>query len=301
VNLRVSGGLADLDAGRPLRADGCGKVALAGGATALTGVPADFVVDDLRLLSDPPLAVVPASSTGRVISQGDAGRGKRSGVVIAAGGPSWLILGESFNRGWRAVCNGKDLGPPRPMQGYANGWPITGDCQTVDFTWSPNRLLPIAYVISLVGCLVLLGVLLLRRRRGPAAAVADVEPEPLPGWTVPERWPLGRALAAGVVLGAAFGFVFALRAGAVFGPALALILWRGIGGRTLVLAAGALLLVGVPLAYAIAPEDDDGGYGTTYAVDHVAGHWVAVGAVGLLLIALVRLLAVARRRDGLRE
>ena len=105
---------------------------------------------------------------------------------------------------------------------------------------------------------------------------------------------LGRALLLGLAFGALFGFVFALRAGAVFAPVLAFVLWRGIGGRTLVLGAGLLLAVGVPLAYAIAPEDDDGGFGTTYAVDHIAGHWLAVAAVGLLLIALARLLWVNR-------
>ncbi len=81
----------------------------------------------------------------------------------------------------------------------------------------------------------------------------------------------------------------------MLGPAVALILWRAVPTHRLVLAAGVLLLVGVPAAHLIAGSTDQGGYRTNYAVDHIAAHWVATGALALLLVALVRWLAADRR------
>ena len=109
--------------------------------------------------------------------------------------------------------------------------------------------------------------------------------EPLtPGPARP--WPVRRALVAALVAGAALGFVFALRAGAVLAPLTFVVLRRGVTARTLALAAGAVLLVAVPVAHLAAGLPDEG-YDTGYAVARIAEHWLAVGAV-------VR----ARRRAG---
>ena len=46
----------------------------------------------------------------------DAGRIERSSVDdvrVALDGPSWLVLGQSYNRGWEATCDGRSLGAPR--------------------------------------------------------------------------------------------------------------------------------------------------------------------------------------------
>jgi hypothetical protein len=97
-----------------------------------------------------------------------------------------------------------------------------------------------------------------------------------------------------------FGFVFALRAGAVIGPAAALILWRGVPVRRLILAAGALLVIAVPALYLLFPGTNQGGYDMGYTIQHLGAHWVAVGAFALLVLALIRDLSTARgpRRDG---
>ncbi|MCW3009949.1 MAG: hypothetical protein JWO90_353, partial [Solirubrobacterales bacterium] len=115
----------------------------------------------------------------------------------------------------------------------------------------------------------------------------------------PVPLPLRRALALGVVASLVIGFLFALRAGALLGPVVAFVLWRGIGAERLTLAAGALLGLAVPALYVLFPGDDRGGFSTTYATDHLAAHWVAVAAVVLLALALVRTLSTARgRRDA---
>jgi hypothetical protein len=109
---------------------------------------------------------------------------------------------------------------------------------------------------------------------------------------------LGHAVVFAALGALAIAFAFALRAGVVAAPLLFLALWRGVPARALTLAAGALLVVGVPLAYLLSRWDDRGGYNTYYAVDHRAGHWVAVAAVCLLALALIRTLSRARGRGA---
>ena len=295
VELRVEGGAADLDAARPLRGRACAPVALPAGEQDVEGLPALLKVDHLRLRAEGGgaasggAAAAGAEEAGSVLDPGDPGRGERTGVRVDVRAPAWLVLGESYGRGWRAECDGSDLGAPRPMQGFANAWPVRPGCREVAFAWAPNRLLPAVYVISLLACAALVLVLARTRRRAkPAADLAelpDAEPQP---------WPLRRALAAGLGAALVVGFVFALRAGAVAGPAVALILWRGVPARHLVFAAGALLLVVVPILYLAVGVDDPGGYNSNLAVERIAAHWVGVAAVLLLSAAMARVAAAAR-------
>jgi hypothetical protein len=135
----------------------------------------------------------------------------------------------------------------------------------------------------------------LRERRRPQVPEPGATPLPLDG---PRRLPLLRALVAGALLGAVLGFVFALRAGLVIGPVLALLLWRGVGTRALILAAAGLLAIVVPALYVLFPAEDRGGYNTEYALDLLGAHWVTVAAVVLLGLALWRMLSTARARNG---
>jgi len=276
------------DAGLPLRAEGCGSLSLPAVRTVLRdGGGTTFRADRLRLFSAPPAGIVLPGAGGRVVDAGRPGNGSREDVELDVKEPSWLIYGESYAEGWRASCDGRDLGRPVPMQGYANAWPIEPGCERVDVRFAPDRTLVVAYVLSAVAIVGLLAFLLLRREqrrrqahapRGDLVAAADR----------PAPWPWQRALAAGVLAAAVLGFVLALRAGVVLGPLVALILWRGVPSRMLVTAAGLALLVAVPFAHVVAGDDDPGGYNTNFAVDHIAAHWIAAGAIALLLLALAR-------------
>jgi hypothetical protein len=219
------------------------------------------------------------------------GRGSYDGVRVQVSTPSWLVLGESYNRGWRAECDGTSLGAPRVVDGYANGWRMKPGCRDVSLSFGPQKAVWWGYAIGALACLVLLGILLLRRPRG--------EPEPIrPPIEVDDRaWrlPLRRALLAGFAAALVFGFAFALRAGVVIGPVVALVLWRGMSPRAMLMTAGALLAIVVPAIYLIFPANDHGGYDTAYPVERLGAHWVTVGAVVLLVFALISTASRASR------
>ncbi|MDX6656053.1 MAG: arabinofuranan 3-O-arabinosyltransferase, partial [Solirubrobacteraceae bacterium] len=266
---RVTGDIAALDAGGPLLAHGCAALDLPAKRFDVRGVSRTFVIDHLRLDSPAPGGLVLPGLGGAVISQGKGGDGRRDGVRIRVDGPSWLVLGESYDKGWRARCNGRDLGPPVPIEGYANGWLVRPGCTSPDFRFAPNGTLKFAYLLSILGLPFLL-VAAARRRRPRLASLAPM-PDPDPARPLG----LGVALAAGVAIALAIAFVFALRAGAVALPIAVLLLWRGVGVRRLIQAAAVLLIVGVPVVYLLSKWDNRGGYNTYYAVDHRFGHWVA--------------------------
>jgi hypothetical protein len=128
--------------------------------------------------------------------------------VRGATQPFELVLGQSINKGWQAVASPGpgapagshpvDLGPPQLVDGFANGWHVTtddlkalgGSSFTVTLTWTPQRLVWAALVVSgatLLLCLVL-GLLptrarrwvrrrLPRRLRGPAGPDAPERPD----------------------------------------------------------------------------------------------------------------------------
>jgi hypothetical protein len=55
-----------------------------------------------------------------------------------------------------------------------------------------------------------------------------------------------------------------------------------------------LLGVVVPLLYAIVGARDQGGYSFAYSTDLISAHWVGVGAILLLAIAVFKTIAAAR-------
>ncbi len=313
LRMRPQGSAADLRSGRPLRAVACGPpVRLSAGELIVRSPSADLRVDLLRLRSPAPEPSAPPRPAGRVLDRGGDGLGERDGVRVALDEPARLVLAESFNRGWRAECDGRDLGEPRPVDGFANGWRAPRDCRDVRFAFAPQRAIDAGYVVSAIACaglLVLLAVGGWRRRRSPDRAVramphdagigawrivpataTDGSPRPARGSPVPLR----RALAIGLAAALAGGFLFAIRAGVVIGPAVALLLWRGVGAAPLAIAAGILAGLVLPAIYLLFPAGDGRGFNSEYASDLLGAHWVAVAVWVLFALALSR--AIPRRR-----
>ncbi len=302
VPLRVSGSAHAFEDGTPLRAQSCGSpVTLAAGVHRLAVAPGALAVDDLRLYSPAPEPVAVAASTGSVTNPGTAGRGSYDHVRVIVSAPSWLVLGEGYDRGWRASCDGRSLGAPTPIDGYANGWRVQPGCTEASFTFAPNRVALVGYAVSAATCLVCLVLIAVgwRRRR----SVGGKGPERTTIAHTPTRSEASntasapaRALTVAVAAAIVFGFVFGVVAGIVAVPVVALVLWRGIGARGLTLAAAALLGIVVPILYVVHPGDEAGGNHFGYAMGHLGAHYVAVAALGLLMLALWR--SLQRGRGG---
>jgi hypothetical protein len=297
VRLRPQGDLRDFDAGAPLRAASCGDpVALPAGPLRLRAPARTFRIDLLRLRSPAPAPLARiAALPGRVVDPGKQGRGKWEGVRVELTEPARLVLGESYGSGWRAYCDGRSLGEPELVDGYANAWNAPRDCRAVRFEFAPQRPVRWVQIASGLACLLLLGLGLLLWRRRTAAAGEPVEPLPDPP---PARMPLPRAAAIGLVAAVVLGFCFSIRSGIAMAPGVAFVLWRGIPATSLAVAGGALLTLVVPLLYLLFPGDDRGGYDPSYAERHLGAHWVAVAAFVLLACAAGRMLSTARGRSA---
>jgi arabinofuranan 3-O-arabinosyltransferase len=312
----ASGTVAQLDSGAPLALRGCGAdriLSMNAGTTRLSVRPGATVrPDHLRLRSSAPGIGPPAtgpvapSPPPAILSAGTGSNGRRDGVRVDTHGPAWLVLGESYSRGWEAWCKSADgtersLGQPVPINGYASGWRVGPQCRTARFAFTPQRLATASYWLSALGVVVMLmllaGGIVLRRRglhvpRSPFQrdrAVNAAHPVPLPSWTVPPLDPVRRvgwlgALAAAAIAGAIGGYVFAVRAGVVIAPVVFALLRLGVSARRL-LAVTLLGIAALPIVYVASPSPNAGGFYFYYSLHHIDAHWIAVGAVCALCAA----------------
>ena len=142
---------------------------------------------------------------GRVLDSGNPRRDARTGVRLDVDRPAWLVLGQSYNDAWRAKCDGRDLGAPVPMDGYAMAWKVPAGCERAEMAFAPDTHVRAGYHVSLPFLLAILGLVIVRH---------PPEPEPLPD-ELPEprveRMPAGRAAVLALAAGAVLGFVFAAR------------------------------------------------------------------------------------------
>jgi arabinofuranan 3-O-arabinosyltransferase len=296
LRLRPLGSVAAFDAGRPLRAEACGDPAgLPSGPLDVTTSSALLEPYWLRLHSPAPRGLPKVTGGGRVTDPGDLGRSSVDGVRLALDGPSRLVLAQSYDRGWRAWCDGLELGAPRPDAAYGNGWAVDGSCTEARFAFAPDRPVKLAMLASGAACLLMLLALVLR-------ATPAGRPDPaLPGFASPDRpasttW--GRAIAIGLAAGVAGAALIALRAGPPVAVAAALVVRYGVGARPLVLAAAAVLGVAVPAAYLLFLPADRGGFAPRYASELISAHWLAMAALVLLAFALARMVTGPRERVG---
>jgi arabinofuranan 3-O-arabinosyltransferase len=287
--LRVVAATPALERGGPLRVRSCGpSLALAAGAQRVTTASALLRPLVLRLRSDAPAGLPAAGGGGRVVDPGRFGASAVDGVRVQVAGPAWLVLAEGYDRGWRASCDGRDLGAPQHVDGYANGWPVRPGCRDVRFAFAPDVPVRWTMLLSGLACAALLALLMLRRR--PLAAATPPPALDAAAADAPPGLPWRRTLAIAVPAALVLGFCFGARYTPVLGVVVAVALRHGIGARRLVLAAAALLGVAVPVAYLVFLPRDLGGFSFGYAGSQIVAHWAAVLALVALLLALVRLL-----------
>ena len=302
IALEPAGTVTQLDAGAPLRAHVCApgggkpaRVPMAAGVQEIRSLPGPFSVDLLKLTSPAPLPLAPPRSDGRVLAAGTIGNSSVTGVRVALKAPSWLVLGESFDAGWQATCNGRSLGAPQVLDGYGNGWLAPAGCDRVAFSFGPQSGVNKSYVVSAIACALMLLLLLFGARRAPARRSASEAGRLLLPDPTPRRRSLPRAVALGLLAAIPLGYWFAIRAGAALFFLVAFVLWRGYGPRKLALAAAALLGVVVPIVYLVASPRNQGGYGFAYSTQTIWAHWVGVAAIVLLAMTAWQLIRARAR------
>ena len=293
VPLAAQGTVAELDAGRPLRAAACGAgaaaVPMGAGVQRISSLPGPFSVDLLRLSSPAPSPVAPPVSGGRVVDPGHIGQSSVTGVRVALNGPSWLVLGESFDNGWRATCDGRSLGAPRVLDGYGNGWLAPAGCKQVSFQFAPQSGVNKSYVVSAVAAALILLFLIVGAMRRPAAALAGDARRLLPDVPAHPR-PLHRAASLALPAALVLGYVFSIRAGVGLLLVLTFVLWRGWTPARLTLVAAGLLGIAVPLTYLIVNPHDRHGDNFVYSTKLIAAHWIGVVAIALLALVCWKLI-----------
>ena len=109
-----------------------------------------------------------ADPIGAKVEVISSGRTSLEAEISGQESPFWLVLGQSFNEGWVVSINGRDMGSPQLVDGFANGWFVdsleTGTLE-VSFKWEPQKNIWVALSISLVGILICLYLIYRERRQ----------------------------------------------------------------------------------------------------------------------------------------
>ena len=178
-------------------------------------------------------------------------------TLKGTGHASWLVLGQSLSSGWHATLNGKSLGEPTLIDGYANGWKIpaipVGATEHVSFVWTPQHVVNIAEIISLLGLLAALLLALwpvrkslVKRERSDDETPRFVNPLFYEGANRTLRTSLVAGLIVGVVVG-----IFTIPLDGLLAFALTVIGLRNHKARVLMLfgSVGGLALAGLSTAW----------------------------------------------------
>jgi arabinofuranan 3-O-arabinosyltransferase len=267
------------------------------------GAETGIDIDQLALSVGEPAVARPAADPGARTEITAKGRVSFD-VDVRADEPTWLVLGQSWSPGWKATIDGKDLGEPVLVDGYANGWlvdPGPDGSVTVALRWTPQRIVWAGLGASVLGLLLCLGVLvgsLIGGRRvaaatgavGPAEVAVRARPL-LAGPAVP--WARAVAVSVGVAVLAAL-LVHPLVGLATLPVALAAL--RLPQGRAVGVLAVALL--GAAGAFTVLRQarrhlQADFGWADYFRPAHNLAWAALVALVVLVLVDLLR-----RRRDG---
>ena len=212
------------------------RIVLASAAGGAAAPAAEVTAAPPSTDPDPASGAAPAATTASRrpadaprITITDETRSTSTVRVTGATKPFWLVLGQSYNEGWRATVAGRDLGTPRLVDGYANAWfirPQGSSSFTVDLAWAPQRAVDVSLWVSLAGGIVCLGIvvvgLLRRRGRGLDRIDGPVERTTVVGDAVSTR--------ARLTLAAGAAAVVALTVHPVAGVVAGLLAWAAAGG-----------------------------------------------------------------------
>jgi arabinofuranan 3-O-arabinosyltransferase len=244
-------------------------------SSAPGGAPTQIGARDVRsIASVAPLTDVEPGSTSwraRLDSDGD---------------PVWLVLAQSHNAGWTAVVDGMDLGAPRLVGGFANGWllgPHDAGSVVVELRWAPQRTVSWGIGLSTFVVGLCIGLAFGTDRRAARAELAPQDRLVLewPGVTVTPVPP------ARVAAGVASVVTLMLLVGR---PWVAVVAGAATVAVALLPLATTVVAVSAPAALAVALLGDR----------HVFG-WLAVGLVLAAVAGQVAAAGISPQRRAARR
>ena len=303
VPIRITGSTSTALAQRALAITACGAPRrLPAGSHLLTTAPGyvtGWNLDTLELRSGPTTPVSAPSATARVTDV----RWTNPVTAYATVGPqtiaSWLVLNQSYSTGWRASIGGHVLGMPQLLDGGFTAWrlPASTKQATVEITWTPQRTVDIALLVSLAGLVVVLGLIAFggrrrSRRSRRAARAREVEPasvEPELAWPWRARTMSLPLCAAATVLAMA---ISGPAIGIIVVPLLVLAWWR----RPLraVLALAPALVVALAGAYMIYEQRK---YDWPHTIQWPT-HFVTANTLGWIAVCILVVDVLAFREDA---
>jgi arabinofuranan 3-O-arabinosyltransferase len=135
----------------------CTAVPMAAGSNVVTEPEADaFSVQAVTIARSGALAVAGPGAAARAVTAVTWTPSRRI-LRVAASQPSYLIVNENFNAGWRAMLHGRSLQAVR-LDGWKQGWLLpAGSRGLVALTYQPDA----QYRAALFGGLGALGLILL--------------------------------------------------------------------------------------------------------------------------------------------
>ncbi|MFC4058122.1 alpha-(1-_3)-arabinofuranosyltransferase family protein [Planomonospora corallina] len=173
----VSGTLGDVAAGRPVGYRACARVELTAGPVRVNVAAADaFRIESMLFRT----SAAPWARTGTADSGTHAvaavteqwGQAERR-VRISTTEPSYLVVNENHNRGWKAYLGGTELKPVR-LDGWRQAWEVPAITGTVTLRFEPDATYRTALAAGLVLVLLVVAVAAVppRRRVRPPAGTA---------------------------------------------------------------------------------------------------------------------------------
>jgi hypothetical protein len=168
--------------GRGARLEACAPVALGPGSHRIEASGPALVLDRVVLSSAPGGAPDDLGPRGARLEPGAPtttvrrrAPGEVDVEVDSGGDPFWLVLGESHSDGWKLSVDGGDGGSHELANGFGNGWIVTPDGPegvSVELRWTPQRAVPLGFVVSGVALLASLAIVWRTRGRPPPVVAA---------------------------------------------------------------------------------------------------------------------------------
>ncbi|HEV3213051.1 MAG TPA: alpha-(1-_3)-arabinofuranosyltransferase family protein [Acidimicrobiales bacterium] len=285
VPIRITGTTGHALVQGASRVTACGApVHLSKGRHLLTTAPgyhAGWNLDTLALRSGPIAPRGQVLPTARVTHVAWTSPVALHATLSGQSTASWLVLNQSYSRGWQAAVNGHALSAPILLDGGFTAWHLgaTRAGATVAISWAPQHTVDVALLLSLLALVVVLGCIVVgarRRTRGPSDD---------PARTAVLAWPW-RERAAPSLVAAAIATAVAM---AIAGPAVALVVipllalawWRPPLRAVLALAPAAL--VGLAALYVVERQRK---YGWPHNIQWPA-HFGAANTIAWIAVALL--------------